>query len=565
MQLSENELENLKLKNFDKLRAYTVAVSNPSQDFVAGSPIAKALSHPATNSTHPVNIPSSRPSTVAHFDISRAEAEGSSLQGQTSKLGTSPRSEKVGKSEDFETEKSGHPNGNDSVLSKGNGLEKVDVDDTGSVLTHVISRPQPLRLRDSLRDLISLHPLDAILPLSKPSGDSLEIRKENSKTLQFKEWVLEARLPALLEAVVPRPKKTKWILVGASVLVLILVGCLIPAIFFAVRGSRLSVSNYFNSIPTDEQTSLALKLLADSKARSARPVLSPYLNSLSDPIFDGIVYSPKNTMEPTCGFTLQDAILDLALLSSVTKKVRIYGIQCNQAAFILDAIQQLDLDMTVMMGVWISDDESHNHEQIKEAKVLLSVYPQELFDGVFVGNEVLFRNDVSELKLLEYIADLKQFVAEKNLKVPVGTAEIGLKVSAKLIAGCDVLGVNLLPFFTGLDSLDAAQWILDYLDLEILPLNTNTSIVISEVGWPFSGGVYHDSVADPENYQNFLQKWTCGALKELTGVSAWYYYEAFDEPWKAVFHDTHNQWETEWGIFGRYRDMKTNVSFPTCN
>lgn len=426
------------------------------------------------------------------------------------------------------------------------------------------------------KDSLSLHPLDEILPLSKPQSEhqakSAElIHKETSKNSvsQFKEWMTQSEVRTPPQPSLPsrNTKRKVWLGVGSALIVAIIV-CLVLSVFFAVRGSRLAVSNYFSTISPEKQVKLASQLLAEARGKSGKsiaPFASPDVNLKAAPLFDGIVYSPKHTMEPTCGYSAQDATLDLALLSSITSKIRIYGTQCNQAAFILDAIQLLDSDMTLMMGIWISDSEEANEAQIKEAKMLLSVYPPELFEGVMVGNEALFRNDISESKLIDHILDLKAFLAAKKLDIPVGTSEMGSMISAKLFNSLDVVGVNLLPFFTGLSSEDAAQWTSDYLTSEIIPLNRgNSSIVISEVGWPYSGGKYHDSVADPVEYQRFLHSSICHVSKNLSGVKSWYYYEAFDEPWKAIFHDNENQWETEWGLFGRYRDMKTNVSFPAC-
>lgn len=529
MPLSREELEDSTKADFAKARAYTVALSHPSIELLP-PPLVRSLSVPATNGGDKVPLNNVEPLIDL---LSEASKEDVKLSSGNHDFGKGYASCKLA---DTQFPDSTFPDitFQDTIFP--------DLDPTASTET------------------VRLHPLNEILPLSKHSGPSIQnsphSHKEDTKTATPKECDHSEK---------PAPdsiRKERIIIIIAFACMIVLCLVLIPAILLAVCGSPLSLWNYYNSLDVAAQRALVEKM-------NAVIILAetPYNgeNTPRELIFDGIVYSPRNTMEPACGFTQQDANLDVALLSSVTSKIRTYGTQCNQAAYILNGMHQMGLNMTIMLGVWIGENSDENELQLKQAKSLLSTYPLRYFESVMIGNEALYRGDISEAKLIDAIQEMKEFLANQKLNVPVGTCEMGSFITEKLLGSLDIVGVNVLPFFTGLSVEDAAQWVGDYLATYIVPLNKkNCSLTISEVGWPYSGGSYHESIADAAIFQDFLRTWVCNTSKSLQGVDSWYYYEAFDEPWKAIFHDNDNKWETEWGVFGQYRDMKTNMSFPTC-
>ena len=286
-------------------------------------------------------------------------------------------------------------------------------------------------------------------------------------------------------------------------------------------------------------------------------------------VFYGIDYAPKNVISPQCGVTAKDVILDVALLSQVTSRIRTYGTQCNQTRHILNAIQLLHLNVSLSMGVWIGANEAANNEQIQELKSVLQKYPRELFESVYIGNEVLFREDETSDKLIGYIDEVKSFI-RKELKwdLPVGTSELGSRVSTDVMKHCDFYGVNVDPFLNGVNAVEAGNWTHNYLTTQVDPyrrLITTRShtpqVILSEVGWPYGGGQYRAAKAGLKEMQQFLDSFICSAKD---GKRPWYFFEAFDEPWKQVYHRPNAKWETEWGLFTSDRKIKENVSIPKC-
>lgn len=277
------------------------------------------------------------------------------------------------------------------------------------------------------------------------------------------------------------------------------------------------------------------------------------INSFNSLLY-GVAYSPLNAMEPECGISKNEVMLDMQKLSTVTKRVRNYGMQCEQSDLILDSIQTLGLDMKLAMGVWIGHNDTSNKLQMDAMKHVLTKYPLSLFETIFIGNEVLFREDKTTGELIEFIEDTKYFLQLINYDIPVGTSEIGSLINKKLIRHCDIIGANVHPFFGGEKVESAVDWVQNFIKYQLEPVvNKKVEIVVTEVGWPTGGGQFHKSVASVHNFKRFISNFLCQSRDFNFG---WYFFEAFDEPWKKVFYVGDNKWETEWGIFNSDRSNK---------
>lgn len=289
-------------------------------------------------------------------------------------------------------------------------------------------------------------------------------------------------------------------------------------------------------------------------------------------VFYGVDYAPRNVIYPKCGVTLHDVILDVALLSQVTSRIRTYGTQCNQAKYILDSIKALNLNVALALGVWIGRDKEINKIQMEEMKNLLRSYPREYFESLYIGNEVLFREDQKPNELANYIIEAKKFVVnELGWNLPVGTSELGSKANVEIMTVSDIFGSNTHPFFNGNSVINATNWVYEFVEVNVKPvkeeslkkksIGSGVEIVISEVGWPYQGGSYNNAVAGKRQMQYFLNNWICESKKTKT---PWYFFEAFDEPRKSVYHREGSKWETEWGIFTSERKLKEGIVFPNC-
>ncbi|KAG7877461.1 hypothetical protein KL938_004217 [Ogataea parapolymorpha] len=282
--------------------------------------------------------------------------------------------------------------------------------------------------------------------------------------------------------------------------------------------------------------------------------------------FYGLSYAPRGVIEPMCQVTERDVLLDVALLSRVTTRVRTYGTQCRQAELILKAFQELDLNMTIALGVWIGEDDHSNWKQMNEMKWLLSNFPKRYFNSIIIGNEVLFREDKTVRELISYVEEARTYAKSIGYgDIPIGTSELGSQVKREMVETCDFIGANIHPFFGGEAVKAGVQWTIDFLEQQVLPyvhnIRPEVQVVVTEVGWPTGGGQYMASVAGKKEVHQFLESWACSPK---TQEFAWYYFEAFDEPWKKIWHEEGSKWETQWGFFTHDRKLKEGLQLPEC-
>jgi exo-beta-1,3-glucanase (GH17 family) len=329
------------------------------------------------------------------------------------------------------------------------------------------------------------------------------------------------------------------------------------------------VVNVFQAASQDQHEIPSSSRSSHNKTLNAITAKGPEVKALlNNPAlrqaFYGINYSPLNALYPNCGVTQRDVILDIAVLSQLTNRVRLYGTDCNQAALTLNAIQALEVDMTVSLGVWVGEPLDVTLRQLSDMRDILNEYPRHLINSILVGNEVLFRGDLSADKLIGYIDYVREYLRQHNISdIPVGTSEIGSKWTGELAQHVDILAANIHPFFGGVDVHDSTKWTYDFLLREVtgsVVSPANLTYVISEVGWPSGGGALQGAVAGINEMQIFLDKWLCNNQDTDVG---WYWFEAFDEPWKERWNTDEAKWETQWGLFTSDRKLK-GIVIPAC-
>ncbi|KAL6932541.1 hypothetical protein ACO0OL_004020 [Hanseniaspora opuntiae] len=388
-----------------------------------------------------------------------------------------------------------------------------------------------------------------------------------------------------------------------------IIAIVIPFLVILSRGSETTVMNYFNHASPDGRNQTLNKILAsyfntsmihnDEKDKTEHPKVNNSLlegktqqqlnrlqefnismissnlindtdiakaaNSISHShTFDGLNYTPQGILYPKCEVMAKDVILDLLTISNVTSNIKTSGVQCKQVRYIIEAIRMFDIDLKISIGVLITDNNDFNNQQIEEVEYLLDNYPNNLVESIFVGNEVLKRNITDEKTLIKYIDRLKQKICDKKANISVGTSELGGMISKNIIEASDVIGANIYPFFTGQVVQTSADWVLDYQENELNNLikeYPNKSIVITEVGWPYMGGKHKKAVAGPKHCQKFMSDFICKSKHKKIN---YFYFGAFDDPWKKVYYKDNNKWQTEWAIFNNQRILKPHLQLPQC-
>jgi exo-beta-1,3-glucanase (GH17 family) len=234
-------------------------------------------------------------------------------------------------------------------------------------------------------------------------------------------------------------------------------------------------------------------------------------------VFHGMDYTPLNAVYPECLTvppTQNNITRDLAVLSLLTDKIRLYGMDCNQTEMVLHAIDALAINMTVWIGVWLDNNSTTNTRQLNHLYSLLSEDTHhDNIAGVAVGNEVLFAESLTEAELFDIIDGVRTNLTNLGYDIPVGTSDLGSNWNAAMAAKVDVLMANVHPFFAGVEVAQAANWTYTFFEENDVSLTANLTtkprVMISEVGWPSGGGSDEGSVAGIDEMNTFMSDFVC--------------------------------------------------------
>ncbi|EHK43610.1 glycoside hydrolase family 17 protein [Trichoderma atroviride IMI 206040] len=293
-------------------------------------------------------------------------------------------------------------------------------------------------------------------------------------------------------------------------------------------------------------------------------------------VFPGIDYTPLNTQYPDCLAnppSQNNITRDVAVLSQLTNKIRLYGTDCNQTQMVLHSISALEMtsDIKVWMGVWQDNNATTNARQLAQMWDILDKYGDDPFEGIIVANEVLFRKQFTVASLGELLDDVRTNLTKNKYDLPVATSDLGDDWTQALADDSDYIMANVHPFFSGTTATEAADWTYSFWKGHDGPFwKTDTSKnIISETGWPTGGGkdcggpstCTNPAVAGIDELNTFMSDWVCQALENGTN---YFWFEAFDEPWKVIYNTPTEAWEDKWGLMDANRKLKDGVKIPDC-
>ncbi|OKL61158.1 hypothetical protein UA08_03826 [Talaromyces atroroseus] len=390
-------------------------------------------------------------------------------------------------------------------------------------------------------------------------------------------------------AIAAAKRRKKWLL--TLLVAFLIVGVIVGAIVGGIVGSQhssdsASVSNKDSSAdPGTNIETAAGDLATNGDLGRNSPEIKKLMNNTNlHRVFYGMDYTSWGVQYPLClkyPPSQNNVTRDMAVLSQLTNTVRVYGTDCNQTQMVLHALDRLELtDMKLWLGVWINSNETTSERQIQTLyDVIDSMNDTSIIDGVIVGNEVLYSGGFSDKQTAEkalttYLQDVRSNLTSKGLNVPVATSDLGDDWTADLLEASDLVMANVHPFFGGVQVDQAAAWTVEFFDEHDVSLTsgTNKSAIISEVGWPSGGGndcgnnncqdSTSGSVAGIDEMNKFLSDWVCQALNNGT---KYFWFEAFDEPWKVIYNTPGKDWEDQWGLMDAARNLKPGLTIPDCD
>ncbi|KAL4904529.1 glucan endo-1,3-beta-glucosidase btgC [Aspergillus multicolor] len=391
-----------------------------------------------------------------------------------------------------------------------------------------------------------------------------------------------AGIPSAEKYARPRPsggsRKRGWIIGG--ILAFIVVGAIIGGAVGGILGNRSSESSSDSSdgVSADDDTETNGDL--DKNSDEIKSLMA--MDGLHK-VFPGMDYTPWGVQHPECDKwppSQNNVTRDMAVLSQLTNTVRLYGTDCNQTQMVLHAIDRLELtDMKLWLGVWIDTNTTTNERQLSQLyDILDNRTDHSIFKGAIIGNEALYRagstKEEARKNVISYMDEVRQHFEDHNISIKVATSDLGDNWDETLANATDVVMSNVHPFFGGVEIDKAAGWTWSFWNTHNAPLTqgTNKGNIIAEVGWPSGGGNdcgdgancndnTSGAVAGVKEMNQFMADWVCQALENGTD---YFWFEAFDEPWKVRFNTGDEQWEDKWGLMDPGRKLKPGIEIPDC-
>ena len=203
-----------------------------------------------------------------------------------------------------------------------------------------------------------------------------------------------------------------------------------------------------------------------------------------------------------------------------------------------------DMGFKTLVGAWLSDDFESND---KEIEGLIQLANKGLVDVAAVGNEVIYRKELSEEQLISYINNVKENI--KNIPVGYVDAYYEFRDRPNITNACDVILANCYPFWEGC----AAEYSLLYMkDMfnEAIKASNGKKVIITETGWPSQGS---DLWGAHPSYRNYLKYFINAQLWSKEKEIEMFYFSSFDESWKV---DAEGDVGAYWGLWDKEEILK---------
>ena len=256
----------------------------------------------------------------------------------------------------------------------------------------------------------------------------------------------------------------------------------------------------------------------------------------------GICFSPyEGTQEPGDPISEAQVRRKLELLVPHTQWIRVFS--CTQGNEIIPKLAK-EYGFKTLVGAWLGEETDKNEEELQG---LIALASAGYVDVAAVGNEVMYREELEEEELVEYILRAKQ--ALKGIPVGYVDAYYEFTNRPKITEVCDVILANCYPYWEACH-IDYSLLYMKQMYYQAVQAASGKRVIITETGWPSSGDAL--GAAEP-GFEN--------ALKYFINAQAWsqqegiemFHFSAFDEGWKVGAEGSVGAF---WGLWGANEQRK---------
>jgi glucan 1,3-beta-glucosidase len=292
------------------------------------------------------------------------------------------------------------------------------------------------------------------------------------------------------------------------------------------------------SFRSDKLLSLIGEDFTDKTSDDLKKLFRQYL----DNGIHGLCFSSYTRGQaPGSIITKEQITARIEIIKPYTRWIRTFS--CTDGGELIPAIAKAN-GLKVMAGAWLGDDMEKNEAEIMN---LVRVVRDGNADLVAVGNEVLYRDELTEQELLDYIRRVREMLPG----VPVGYVDAYYEFINRpaITEACDVIFTNCYPFWEGCH-IDYSLVYIKNMYYSVMKAAKGKRIVISETGWPDRGTAFEASEPSTNNALRYfinVQRWS---LEEDIEIM---YFSSFDESWKI---GSEGDVGAYWGLWDEEGNMK---------
>jgi glucan 1,3-beta-glucosidase len=256
----------------------------------------------------------------------------------------------------------------------------------------------------------------------------------------------------------------------------------------------------------------------------------------------GLCFSAyEEGQEPGTIVTEEQIRRRIEIIAPYTKWIRSFS--CMEGNEIIPKIAH-EYGIKTLVGAWLGEDAQINKREIAG---LLKLAKDGYVDIAAVGNEVMYRGDLSEDELLEFMFQVKKAIPN----VPMGYVDAYYEFTKRprITDACDVILANCYPFWEGCN-LDYSLVYMKEMFNEAVRAANGKKVIISETGWPNLGSSFEGAYPSLENAMKYFinaQLWS-----EEAGIEM-FYFSSFDESWKV---GSEGDVGAFWGLWDKDENLK---------
>ena len=232
----------------------------------------------------------------------------------------------------------------------------------------------------------------------------------------------------------------------------------------------------------------------------------------------------------------------MEIIKPYTKWVRSFS--CTDGNEFIPKIAK-EYGIKTLVGAWLGDDPEINEREIAG---LIKLANEGYVDIAAVGNEVMYREDLTEDELLDFMNQVKEAIPA-NIPMGYVDAYYEFSIRPRITDACDVILANCYPYWESCP-MEYSLVHMKQMFGQALDAAKGKKVIITETGWPSEGTNLNNAYPSSENaMQYFINSQVWSAKEDIE----MFYFSSFDESWKV---GPEGDVGAYWGLWDKNEKLK---------